>query len=416
MNGIAHYNDGDDNCKPCPEHMVCPGGWNVFPKDGLWRMSNLTGPNRTIVFECNPRSACLGPNASACTHDMCAVGYNPKSFGCGGCLPGYTKSLSTGSCTECQNGGPAWGNVMSFFIGSFAVGMFVYHKATIKPDSQDVASASESSDELNGNMGTFIIISNFANIVTLIDVGGGPISSYFVGWFSFDSSQATVYFCMQSFVSQYQLMLCIPLIFMLVIGVCSRLHHGDEAAKTTSLTDQSQDASEKTEVPMWIRHWLQSCIFILLYSCMSMATMTVQSFVCSPYGNIALLHANPAIQCTGAEHIAMLSWSIPFFAIFVVAVPFIIAGRMFELRSMQKLNRWITVEFLQAAYKSHLGDDKGDFYEQCQTNFEVVLLARRIVLTALVLYTDSLCTSSYGICMPKVVGINAIRFFSMLIQ
>jgi hypothetical protein len=70
------------------------------------------------------------------------------------------------------------------------------------------AGQSESSSSFN--MGTFTITVNFAAVTGMLNVKGGPITRYFVGLINFDTSHATVYLCLSSFLSQYAVMLWVP--------------------------------------------------------------------------------------------------------------------------------------------------------------------------------------------------------------
>ena len=156
-----------------------------------------------------------------------------------------------------------------------------------------------------------------------------------------------------------------------------------------------------------------------------MARLTIQAFICTPYleeEQLALLTANPGIQCYGSDHARMLAWSIPFLAVFVVLCPVVIAGRMFNWRCSAGLQAWVRVDFLQIPYKhksslSPEGDTRlQTVKESCQSNYEIILLARRVCLTAVALLSDSVCQSSESVCLPQVVAVNAVLFGSVIVH
>ena len=74
----------------------------------------------------------------------------------------------------------------------------------------------------------------------MLNIKGGPISKYVVGFFNFDASQATVYLCLQSFLYQYILMLWVPAICMAILAIMARLH----ASKRRAAFEVAADAVE----------------------------------------------------------------------------------------------------------------------------------------------------------------------------
>jgi hypothetical protein len=114
----------------------------------------------------------------------------------------------------------------------------------------------------------------------------------------------------------------------------------------------------------------------------------------------------------------MIAWALPFFLLFVVVGPLLIAGRMFGWRCISGLKAWIRVDFLQGSYKKKQeGGASQTLKESCQTNFEIILLVRRICLTVVSLFSASLCDDTGGaLCTPKVVAVNAVLFASVIIQ
>ena len=176
----------------------------------------------------------------------------------------------------------------------------------------------------------------------------------------------------------------------------------------------------KERVPAWVPRWSQACVFVVIYSCMSVANLTIQAFVCKDYipGTMSLLTANPAIECYKEDHYSMIAWASPFFLLFVIIGPLLIAGRMFGWRCMSGLKAWVRVDFLQGSYKKKQeGGASQTLKESCQTNFEIILLVRRICLTAVSLFSASLCDETDGaLCSSKVVAVNAVLFASVIIQ
>jgi hypothetical protein len=150
-----------------------------------------------------------------------------------------------------------------------------------------------------------------------------------------------------------------------------------------------------------------------------MANVTIQSFVCKDYipGTMSLLTANPAIECGKEEHHSMIAWALPFFLLFVVIGPLLIAGRMFGWQCTSCLKSWVRVDFLQGSYKNKQEANSQTLKESCQTNFEIILLVRRICLTVVSLVSASLCDDTgAALCTPKVVAVNAVLFASVIIQ
>jgi hypothetical protein len=85
---------------------------------------------------------------------------------------------------------------------------------------------------------------------------------------------------------------------------------------------------------------------------------------------------------------------------------------------MSGLKAWVRVDFLQGSYKKKQeGGVSQTLKESCQTNFEIILLVRRICLTAVSLFSASLCDETDGaLCSSKVVAVNAVLFASVIIQ
>jgi hypothetical protein len=150
-----------------------------------------------------------------------------------------------------------------------------------------------------------------------------------------------------------------------------------------------------------------------------MANHTIQAFVCKDYINetMSLLTANPAIQCYKEEHHSMIAWALPFFLLFVVMGPLFIAGHMFGWKYMSGSKAWVRVDFLQGSYKKKQEGNDQTLKESCQTNFEMILLVRRICLAAVSLFSASVCDETGGaVCSSKVVAVNAVLFASAIIQ
>jgi hypothetical protein len=152
-----------------------------------------------------------------------------------------------------------------------------------------------------------------------------------------------------------------------------------------------------------------------------MANLTIQAVVCQEYipGTMSLLAAHPATECYKEEHYSMIAWASPFFLLFVIIGPLLIAGRMFGWQCMSGLKAWVRVDFLQSSYKNKQreGSVSKTFKEVCQTNFEMILLVRRVCLTAVSLASASFCDEERGsVCVAMVVPVNVILFASMLIQ
>jgi hypothetical protein len=75
------------------------------------------------------------------------------------------------------------------------------------------------------------------------------------------------------------------------------------------------------------------------------------------------------------------------------------------------------VDFLQASYKNKQGGNSQTLKESCQTNFEMILLVRRICLAAVTLFSAALCDDTGGaLCTEKVVAVNIVLFASVIIQ
>jgi hypothetical protein len=295
--------------------------------------------------------------------------------------------MSSGQCQICQGGGPDYG-ALAVVVGAMSLVLgYIYRQAGKREASSSF------------NMGIFTIAVNFAAISSILNAKGGPITKYFVGLFNFDTSHAIVYLCLNSFLSQYVVMLWVPVMYIAALGLVSRLHQGSNT---------------------WVPRWSQACVFVIIYSCMSVANLTISAFVCRDYipGTMSLLTANPAIQCwKSEEHRIMMVWAPPFFLLFVVIGPLLITGRMFGWTCMSGLKAWVRVDFLQGSYKRKQDGDFQTLKQSCQTNFEILLLLRRVCLTAVTLFSASLCkTDTDELCTSKVVAVNAVLFASMIVH
>jgi hypothetical protein len=134
---------------------------------------------------------------------------------------------------------------------------------------------------------------------------------------------------------------------------------------------------------------------------------------------MSLLTANPGVECYKEAHYFMIAWALPFFLLFVVIGPLLIAGRMFGWRCMSGLQAWVRVDFLQTSYKNKQGEESASktFKEVCQTNFEMILLVRRVCLTAVSLASASFCDQESGpVCVAMVVPVNILLASSLYIQ
>jgi hypothetical protein len=126
---------------------------------------------------------------------------------------------------------------------------------------------------------------------------------------------------------------------------------------------------------------------------------------------------NPSIQCYTKEHEMLIAWAAPFLFLFCFLGPFVITGRMFEWRCTACLKPYISVDFLQESYKNERSINGGQtFFQQCQTNFEIVLLFRRICLIVISIVSQQLCISTNGVCEGRYMAFNVLLFVSVIIQ
>jgi hypothetical protein len=275
------------------------------------------------------------------------------------------------------------------------------------------------------NMGTFTITMNFGSTISILNNEGGPLSKHFLraafGIFNVDSSQATVFMCLQSYFAQYVLTLWTPIACLVVLAVGGkldasrarssggegsevrlssvrrgahvRLSGEEEEEEKEDAEDEEQEEEGPAGVdkpPSWFARWLQSTLIVLLYACTSMTKISVSSFVCQPYLDFKVLVSMPAIECGADEHTALLSWSVPFFVVFTVAFPAVLACCMLKLNCVSWINRHIRVLFLQASYKRKSQPDGTVTLKQMmQANYELILLLRRLALTMLTLFSSS---------------------------
>ena len=270
------------------------------------------------------------------------------------------------------------------------------------------------------NMGTFTITMNFGSTISILNSEGGPLSKTFLksmfGIFNVDSSQATVYMCLQSYFAQYILTLWTPIACLVVLAIGAKLaasravqsseHRNSFAYADVVLPEEEEEDAavdvvveqeavaveqdEAVEQSSWFSRWLQSTLIVLLYACTSMTKISVSSFVCQPYLNTQVLVAYAQVTCGTAPHNALLSWSIPFFIIFTVAFPLALACCMLKLSCVSWLDRHINVLFLQASYKrKNQPDGQVTLKQTMQANYELLLLIRRLALTVLILFSSS---------------------------
>jgi hypothetical protein len=168
---------------------------------------------------------------------------------------------------------------------------------------------------------------------------------------------------------------------------------GEEDVAVDGVVEQEAVAAEQEAAvaqSSWFSRWLQSTLIVLLYACTSMTKISVSSFVCRPYLNTQVLVAYPEVACGTAAHSALLSWSIPFFGIFTVAFPTVLACCMLKLPCARWVNRHVNVLFLQASYKrKSQSDGQVTLKQTMQANYELLLLIRRLALTVLTLFSSS---------------------------
>ena len=85
-----------DQCRPCPNYAICPGGFLAFPIPGYC----TAAPSSGRIYQCPAPSdvRCLGWDAaaSAC---HCGPGYDASVPLCGACAPGYR--FLDGDCLQC---------------------------------------------------------------------------------------------------------------------------------------------------------------------------------------------------------------------------------------------------------------------------------------------------------------------------
>ena len=122
---MCSFGEGLD-CKECPEHARCPGGFRAWPVAGYWAKDGSTGE----IHSCPPPSKvrCLGWDAvSGAT--ICGPGYDHDSPLCGSCLENY-RSLD-GVCIPCPrlvdateepglSGSAAFGLFVAFLVVVYA--------------------------------------------------------------------------------------------------------------------------------------------------------------------------------------------------------------------------------------------------------------------------------------------------------
>lgn len=96
--GQCAWGEGDD-CKPCPEGALCPGGYRMWAQPGYWAADSQSSE----VKQCYP------PNADRCEgwsvyedRTRCQPGHDPASPACQGCLPGYFPD-GPNECSECPS-------------------------------------------------------------------------------------------------------------------------------------------------------------------------------------------------------------------------------------------------------------------------------------------------------------------------
>jgi hypothetical protein len=187
--------------------------------------------------------------------------------------------------------------------------------------------------------------------------------------------------------------------------VQSREHRASFAYSDVVLQEELEDAAvdgvveqeavaveeqQAVEESSWFSRWLQSALIVLLYACTSMTKISVSSFVCRPYLDTQVLVAYAEIACGTAPHTALLSWSLPFFIIFTVVFPLVLACCMLKLPCVSWINRHINVLFLQASYKrKNQPDGQVTLKQTMQANYELLLLIRRLALTVLILFSSS---------------------------
>ncbi|CAG9320351.1 unnamed protein product [Blepharisma stoltei] len=85
-----------DPCKDCPASAKCYGKNNIFPKQGYWRVNNLTDN----FFKCPNSDACLGGIDTNNSIGACKKGYYGNL--CQSCENGYSRN-GENVCSECPN-------------------------------------------------------------------------------------------------------------------------------------------------------------------------------------------------------------------------------------------------------------------------------------------------------------------------
>jgi hypothetical protein len=95
--GVRCAFGGGDDCVPCPEGALCPGGYRAWPLPGYWSSSassaTVTRCRQPASLRCTGWNASLGSSA-------CGAGYLQGSDACGACDSGYY-AATDGTCSAC---------------------------------------------------------------------------------------------------------------------------------------------------------------------------------------------------------------------------------------------------------------------------------------------------------------------------
>ena len=99
----------NDECEKCPLNAFCPGGAEIIPYPGFWRMNE----DSNLIFLCWQKMACPNQNVSSLEEGEgkgtnqaesffhCGEGYWGNL--CNNCDPGWTKDYE--GCQDCSKGG-----------------------------------------------------------------------------------------------------------------------------------------------------------------------------------------------------------------------------------------------------------------------------------------------------------------------
>ena len=113
-----------DDCEPCGEGAVCPGGYRRWPLPGYWADGEASPAG---VMKCDPpQERCLGWDVDSASA-ACGVGYNTRAVACGACADGYFPEPS-GACAACPEG--VGFVTMLVFLGYFAAACLALFLAT----------------------------------------------------------------------------------------------------------------------------------------------------------------------------------------------------------------------------------------------------------------------------------------------